>query len=400
MELGIGAILDYQVPPHGGILNPLLAEEQERARLCSEAQRFPAIPLTSREASDLIMLATGAFSPLDGFIGKADYESVVHEMRLTTGLLWPVPITVSVSPSEASRLNVGQDVALIDPERGRIVAFMHVSEKFSRDKREEASLVYGTDDVKHPGVANLYRQGDVCLGGPVQVLEEGQYRERFPEYARPEDTRRIFRERGWATIAALQTRNPMHRSHEYLAKIALEVCDGLLIHPIVGKLKDGDIPAEVRMECYRALLGKYLPADRVVLKVYPMEMRYAGPREALLHAIIRQNFGCSHLIVGRDHAGVGKYYGPFESQTIFDRLNPGDLHIRPLKLDWTFWCSKCDGMASMKTCPHGEEDRLLISGTKLRSMLMERKAPPAQFSRPEVVDILLRYYERTSGGTP
>jgi len=390
--------LTYQVPPHGGYLNPLVVEGQERERLCATAQQSPAITLTSREASDLAMLATGAFSPLDGFLGKDDYKSVVHDMRLASGLLWPIPITVSLTQSEASRIRIGQDVALIDPEQERIVASMEVSAKFSRDKQEEARLVYGTDDDHHPGVASLYRQGDVCLGGAVRVLEERRYSETFPEYARPEDTRRIFEEKGWTTIAALQTRNPMHRSHEYLAKIALEVCDGLLIHPIVGKLKEGDIPADVRMDCYRALLGKYLPADRVVLKVYPMEMRYAGPREALLHAIIRQNFGCSHLIVGRDHAGVGNYYGPFDAQSIFDRLNPDDLYIRPLKFDWTFWCSKCESMASMKTCPHEKEDRLLISGTKLRSMLMNREAPPAQFSRPEVVDILVQYYEGIRGG--
>jgi sulfate adenylyltransferase len=230
------------------------------------------------------------------------------------------------------------------------------------------------------------------LGGPIRVLSEGKYPRLFPEFARPIETRTIFAERGWSTVAAFQTRNPMHRSHEYLVKIAIEVSDGVLIHPIVGALKPGDIPAEVRLKCYQALIDRYLPAERIVLKVYPMEMRYGGPREAVLHAIIRQNFGCSHLIIGRDHAGVGKYYGPFDAQKIFDRLEPGSLQIQPLKLDWTFWCHSCGAMASMKSCPHGKEHRLLISGTELRAMLSEDRHPPEQFSRPEVLQILMNYY--------
>jgi sulfate adenylyltransferase len=389
--------LNDLVPPHGGSLNPLLIVGPEKSEALAEASHLPAITLNTREASDVIMLATGAFSPLGGFMGEADYRGVLDEMRLASGLLWPLPVTVSVSKSEASGIGLGEEVALVDPHHGEIMATMLVSEKYPYDKRNEARRAFGTDDDQHPGVGNLYQQGDLYLAGPVVALTEGDYPAVFPEFARPMDTRRIFQESGWSTIAAFQTRNPMHRSHEYLAKIALEVCDGLLVHPIVGKLKQGDVPAAVRMECYHVMLQTYFPSDRVILRVYPMEMRYAGPREALLHAIIRQNFGCSHLIVGRDHAGVGGYYGPFDAQKIFDTLRPDDLHIKPLKLDWTFWCSKCDAMASVKTCPHAEEDRLLISGTKLREMLARGDTPPEHYSRPEVIDILLKYYTAQGG---
>ena len=388
------------MPPHGGKLKPLLVIDHERAGARSAASRLAVITLNTRECSDVVMLASGAFSPLEGFMGEADYLSVLNQMRLFSGLLWPIPITVSVSKEEASGIELGQTVALAGSQQSEIIGTMVVVEKYSYDKREEARRVFGTDEEQHPGVAGLYRQGDIYLAGPVTAFSEGQYPEKFQEFARPIDTRRIFREKGWSTIAAFQTRNPMHRSHEYIAKIALEVCDGLLVHPVVGRLKEGDIPADVRMECYRAVLDKYFPADRVVLKVYPMEMRYAGPREALLHAIIRQNFGCSHLIIGRDHAGVGDYYGPFDAQEIFETLESEDLHIQPLKLDWTFWCNKCDAMASMKTCPHGKEDRILISGSKLRSMLKEGQTPPNHFSRPEVIAALRKYYAATTGGAP
>jgi len=329
-------------------------------------------------------------------MGKEDYRRVVGEMRLTGGVLWPVPITVSVAKEDADKIKEGQKVALVNTDGNEIVASMLVQEKYDYDKKAEAVKVFGTADEQHPGVQKIYEQGDVYLGGPVRVFNEGGYPERFPEFARPAETRAIFADKGWATIAAFQTRNPLHRSHEYLTKIALEVCDGLLIHPIVGKLKSGDIPAEVRMECYKVLLANYYPPDRVVLKVYPMEMRYGGPREAVLHAIIRQNFGCSHLIIGRDHAGVGTYYGPFDAQKIFDELKPGDLQIQPLKLDATFWCRKCDSMASPKTCPHGADEHLSISGTKLREMLTRGERPPEQFSRKEVVDVLVKYYQGRS----
>ncbi len=378
---------------------PLIVDSEEREEALGEARSLPQIVLKSRELSDLIMLAMGAFSPLKGFMGREDYEGVVREMRLKSRLLWPIPITLPVSQREAETIGEGQKVALINPERDEILASMLVEERYSYDKKAEAVGVFSTDDPAHPGVKSLYEQGEVYLGGKVRVFNEGDYPQKFPEFARPAETRAIFAQKGWRTIAAFQTRNPMHRSHEYLSKIALEVCDGLFIHPIVGKLKPSDIPAEVRMECYRVLLDNYYPADRVLLKVYPMEMRYAGPREAILHAIIRQNFGCSHLIVGRDHAGVGNYYEPFDAQKIFDTLNPGDLYIQPLKLDSTFWCQKCGAMASAKTCPHPDDDHLLVSGTRLREMLAKGERPSEQFSRKEIVDILIKYYRDKSGGS-
>jgi len=387
------------VPPHGGRLLPLLVHDSELEESLKEAETLPKVRLDSREVSDLIMLAMGAFSPLEGFIGKADYEGVVADMHLKNGTLWPIPITLAVSKEEAQKIKEGHKIALLNSDNDEIMASMLVEEKYTYDKHREALQVFGTDDEQHPGVKKIYEQGEVYLGGPVKVFSEGDYPERFAEFARPAETRAIFAEKGWTTIAAFQTRNPLHRSHEYLTKVALEVCDGLLIHPIVGKLKAGDIPAEVRMECYKVLLDNYYPKDRAILKVYPMEMRYGGPREAILHAIIRQNFGCSHLIVGRDHAGVGSYYGPFDAQKIFDELNPGDLHIQPLKLDPTFWCNKCSSMASPKTCPHGKEDHLSISGTKLREMLTKGERPTEQFSRKEVVDILVKYYQSKDEGT-
>jgi sulfate adenylyltransferase len=327
-------------------------------------------------------------------MGKENYQRVVSEMRLASGLLWPIPITLSISEERADSIKEGQEIALIGLEQNEVMASMFIEEKYTYDKRQEARQIFGTDDERHPGVKKVYEQGKIYLGGSVKLFNMGSYPGRFPEFALPAETRAIFTDRGWKTIAAFQTRNPIHRSHEYLTKIALEVCDGLLIHPIVGKLKGDDVPAEVRMECYKVLLDNYYPRDKVLLKVYPMEMRYGGPREAILHAIIRQNFGCSHLIVGRDHAGVGNYYDPFEAQRIFDELSPGDLHIQPLKLDIAFWCNKCNSMASTKTCPHVDEDHLLISGTELREILAKGERPPEKFSRKEVVDILVKYYRK------
>jgi sulfate adenylyltransferase len=354
--------------------------------------------MSTKESGDLVMLATGAFSPLEGFMGREDYLGVVERMQCADGSLWPIPVTLAVSKEQAGAVREGQEVALVDEESDGLMGLMEVREKYTYDRRREAREVFKTEEKAHPGVERIYSQGEVYLGGPVKALSEGRFPQEFPEFARPEETRRIFSDKGWSTVAAFQTRNPLHRSHEYLVKIAMEVLDGVLIHPIVGRLKQGDIPAEVRMSCYEVLLERYFPAERVVLKVYPMEMRYGGPREAVLHGIIRQNFGCSHLIIGRDHAGVGSYYGPFEAQEIFDQLPEGSLEIKPLKLDWTFWCYACGGMASMKTCPHGKEERLLISGTELRRMLSEGKKPPEEFSRPEVLDILSEYYRNEREG--
>ncbi len=382
------------IPPHGGVLKPLLLEGEARTQEIEKAKTLPQVRLTSRETSDLIMLGMGAFSPLDGFMREKDYKTVVTDMLMADGTLWPIPITLSVTTEQADQLKIGGEIALIDDESNELMGTMVVEEKYGYDKKHEAVNVFRTDDEAHPGVAKVYAQHDVYLGGPVKVLSELHYPKEFAGYyARPAETRAIFAEKGWKTIAGFQTRNPIHRSHEYVTKIALEVSDGLLIHPLVGKLKPGDIPADIRMKAYEVLIDKYYPKDNVVLKVYPMEMRYGGPREAVLHAIFRQNFGCTHLVIGRDHAGVGSYYGPFDAQKIFEDIPEGKLHIKPLNIDWTFWCHKCDGMASMKTCPHSKEDRVMISGTKLREMLSRGERPPKEFSRPEVVDILMDYYQ-------
>jgi len=381
------------VAPHGGALKPLLLKGAELTEALDKAQHFPKVRLTSRETSDLIMLAMGAFSPLDGFMCQKDYLGVVDNMQTANGTMWPIPITLSVPKEQADSLKSGSEVALIDDESGELMGSMTIEDKYTYDKKHEAQQVFRTTEEMHPGVAKVYAQHEVLIGGTVKAFSEGPYPEKYGNYyARPADTRAIFQEKGWSRIAGFQTRNPIHRSHEYVTKIAMEVTDGVLIHPLVGKLKAGDIPAEIRMKAYEILIDKYYVKENVVLKVYPMEMRYGGPREALLHAIFRQNFGCSHLIIGRDHAGVGSYYGPFDAQKIFDEIPEGALQIQPLNIDWTFYCYKCGGMASMKTCPHGKEDRVLISGTKVREMLSNGQMPPAEFTRPEVGEILMDYY--------
>lgn len=382
------------VNPHGGgELKPLLLEgealEAEKAR----AQSLPQIRISSREAGDLIMMGIGGFTPLEGFMTHADWQGVCDGMKMANGLFWPIPITLSTDLDTSNSIKEGQDVALYDAERDEILATMKVTEKYTIDKAHECMMVYKTTDEDHPGVKMVKAQGEINLAGPVKVLSLGGFPEKYgDQFMTPAETRAEFQKRGWSTIAAFQTRNPMHRSHEYLAKIAVEICDGLLIHSLLGKLKPGDIPAEVRSEAIGSLIDNYFVRNTVMQAGYPLDMRYAGPREALLHALFRQNYGCSHLIVGRDHAGVGDYYGPFDAHHIFDQIPKDALETRPLKIDWTFWCYKCGGMASMKTCPHEAGDRLLLSGTKLRKMLSEGEDPPAEFSRPEVVSILQEYY--------
>lgn len=382
------------VPPHGGQLKPLLLSGEELNEAKNKAKSFVQIPTTTRERDDLIMMGIGAFSPLTGFMGKADWKGVCEDMKTSAGTFWPIPITVSVTKERAKNLKEGQEVALVDDETMELMGSIVIQEKYTIDKVYECKQVFKTDDVEHPGVAKVVAQGEVNLSGPVRVFSEGSYPEKFPRlYATPEETRQLFEERGWKTIAALQLRNPMHRSHEYIAKIALEINDGLFIHQLIGKLKPGDMPAEIRVRCIDALVEHYFPREQVIQKGYPLEMRYAGPREALLHALFRQNYGASQLIVGRDHAGVGDYYGPFEAQEIFNQIPSGSLAIKPLKIDWTFYCYKCQGMASQKNCPHGKDDHLIVSGTMLRKMLSEGKKPPPEFSRPEVLNILIDYYQ-------
>lgn len=383
------------IKPHKGTLKQLLLRGESLSEALDQAKHLPKIWMTTRERDDLIMMGIGAFSPLEGFMGQADWKGVCDEMRMADGTFWPIPITLSVSKEIANGLKESEEVALIDEETHEIMGIMLIEEKYTIDRVYECKEIFKTDDPKHPGVAKVMAQGEVNLAGPVKVLSEGLYPKRFVGiYATPEETRKLFQEKGWKTIAALQLRNPMHRSHEYIAKIALEICDGLFIHQLIGNLKEGDIPAETRVKCVDALVKHYFPKDRVIQKGYPLEMRYAGPREALLHAIFRQNYGATHLIVGRDHAGVGNYYGPFEAQEIFDQIPSNALLIQPLKVDWTFYCYQCKSMGSYKTCPHPEEDHLSLSGTLLRNKLTKGEPIPEEFSRPEVLQILTEYYQR------
>jgi sulfate adenylyltransferase len=382
------------VNPHGGeSLKPLLLEGDALSAESEHAETLPKISISSRESGDLIMLGIGGFTPLDGFMSKADWQGVCDNMHTASGLFWPIPITLSTDTISANSINEGSEVGLYDGESGELIATMRVDEKYTIDKAHECNTIYKTTDAEHPGVAMVMAQGDVNLAGPVKVLSRGGFPETYGKlFKTPAETRAEFAEMGWSRIAAFQTRNPMHRSHEYLAKIAIEICDGVLIHSLLGKLKAGDIPADVRSESIASLCENYFVDNTVMQAGYPLDMRYAGPREALLHALFRQNYGCSHLIVGRDHAGVGDYYGPFDAHHIFDEIPADALETQPLRIDWTFWCYKCGGMASMKTCPHDAEDRLLLSGTKLRKMLSEGEDPPPEFSRPEVVAILQKYY--------
>ena len=381
-------------PPHGGgPLNPLLAPEAERAGTLQRAAGLRQVPMSSREVSDLLMLGMGAYTPLTGFMGEADWRGCCLDMKTADGLFWPIPITLSCESDLAGGIVVGEEVALVDGA-GAIFGVLEVVEKYTIDRAFECAHVYRTTDDAHPGVAKVMGQGAVNLAGPVTALNEGHYSETYPGlYYRPADTRALFHDQGWATVAAFQTRNPMHRSHEYLAKIAVEICDGLLIHQVLGALKPGDIPAEIRIAAIDALVTNYFVPGTAIQAGYPIEMRYAGPREALLHAVFRQNFGCSHLVVGRDHAGVGDYYGPLDAHHIFDQIDTGSLAIQPLKIDITFHCYKCDGMATGRTCPHDDADRLNISGTRLREMFANHERVPAEFSRPEVLAVLQAYYD-------
>jgi sulfate adenylyltransferase len=383
------------VPPHGSdSLQPLLLPEADRAGEARRAASLQQVPLTSREVSDLFMLGMGAYTPLTGFMGEADWRGSCQDMQLASGLFWPIPITLSCTQTLGDGIEIGEDVALTDGETGELLGILTVAEKYGGDPEFECSHVFRTTDVAHPGVAKVMSQGPVNLGGPVRTLSEGHFPETYPGlYHRPAETRALFEEKGWSKVAAFQTRNPMHRSHEYLAKVAIEICDGVLIHQVLGALKPGDIPADVRVRAIDALVNHYFVEGTIVQAGYPIEMRYAGPREALLHAVFRQNFGCSHLVVGRDHAGVGDFYGPFDAHDIFDTLPEGSMKTEPLKIDITFFCYRCNGMATGKTCPHTAADRLAISGTRLREMFANGELIPPEFSREEVVAVLREYYD-------
>ncbi|MDP2903729.1 MAG: sulfate adenylyltransferase, partial [Methylovulum sp.] len=368
----------------------LLLEGQAQKDELARAKTLPQVKVSSRESGDIIMFGIGGFTPLDGFMTHSDWQGVCDGMKMATGLFWPIPVTLS---TDDEAVKTGSEIALADSETGEILATLKVTEKYTIDKAHECMQVYKTTDIAHPGVKMVMDQAKYNLAGSIKVLSTGGFVEKYGEqFMTPAETRAKFTAMGWSRIAAFQTRNPMHRSHEYLAKIAIETMDGVLVHSLLGNLKPGDIPAEVRSEAISVLVENYFAPNTVIQAGYPLDMRYAGPREALLHALFRQNYGCSHLIVGRDHAGVGDYYGPFDAQHIFDEIPAGSLETQNMNIDWTFWCNKCGGMASQRTCPHTKDDRILLSGTKVRSMLSEGQDLPVEFSRPEVAKVLQKYY--------
>jgi sulfate adenylyltransferase len=378
------------IQPHGGVLVDCEVKGRERDQLMRAMSGLPRLQLNARQISELLLIATGAYSPLDGFMGEADYREVVSSMRLANGVAWPMPITLAVSSVDARRLQIMKDVALYQDHL--LLGVLHLEQKYTYDKAREAELVFRTTDLAHPGVQALYNQGDWLLGGRISLINcpDGLS---FPEYRKdPGQTRQLFIDRGWRRVVAFQTRNPVHRAHEYIQKCAMEIADGLLLHPLVGETKSDDVAADVRIRSYEKILANYYPVSRTVLAVMPGAMRYAGPREAVFHALIRKNYGCSHFIVGRDHAGVGNYYGTYDAHRIFDEFEPHELGITPLFFDHTFYCKSCGAMASSKTCPHEQSQHVTLSGTKVRELLNAGQLPPVEFSRPEVAQVLIEAY--------
>lgn len=377
--------------PHGGELVNRILTGKERDLAIERSRELPKIILDNWEISDLELIANGAFSPLSGFMKKDDYFSVVNNMRLSDGTLWSIPIVLGVSPQEAETLKGGEDAALFSDDE-KLLGLIKVEEIYTADRKIEANKVYRTTDMRHPGVDRVYRRDNILVGGEISLLNRRKPQQ-FPElYLDPKETRKIFEEKGWKRIVAFQTRNPIHRAHEYIQKCALEICDGLFLNPLVGLTKDDDIPSDVRVKCYNVLMEKYYPNERTFMSAFPAAMRYAGPREAVFHAIVRKNYGATHFIVGRDHAGVGNYYGTYDAQLIFDDIEPGELGITPLFFEHTFFCKVCGGMASSKTCPHESDNHIFLSGTKVREMLSEGKVPPEEFARKEVAQVLIEYY--------
>jgi len=382
------------IPPHGGKLIDRRVAAGERQAFLQKARTLTKVRLNGLQASDAEMIAMGAFSPLEGFMGQADYRQVVQNLHLANGLPWSMPVTLAVDEATGKSIRDGQEIGLED-EEGRLLGTMTVQEHYTYDKQEQARLVYRTTEEAHPGVANMYAQGPVLLGGPIKYVGVPREELPFPSYRlEPAETRKRFQELGWKTIVGFQTRNPVHRAHEYIQKCAMEMVDGLLLHPLVGATKGDDIPADVRMRCYEVLLEKYYPKNRVLLSVYPAFMRYAGPREAIFHALVRKNYGCSHFIVGRDHAGVGNYYGTYDAQALFREFKPGELGIQPLMFENSFFCKACGSMGTAKTCPHDPSNHVLLSGTQVRTILSRGEVPPVEFSRPEVAIALAEAYKQ------